>query len=86
MGMQVHVAIADIEAVTKIIRHSDPQEDDGNGEEQWYDHYIVINEGSHYISCDAEFKSGWFDIGFMSEAAMNTLQFLIRNRICFSAS
>lgn len=77
MGMQCFFAVEDVDP--------DSVKKENMGMSGYEVTINIRGEGFTFWS-DWEFKTCWFDIGYMSDSSMAKLKFLIRNRIPFSCS
>jgi len=81
MGMQCHFNVSDIPSDVAVTKDFECIDDDG------LDYYIIVhNHKLYHFSTDSEHESAWFDIGSRSDSAMDKIQWLIKNRICFNCS
>jgi hypothetical protein len=74
MGMQCHFKVTDLPNFSKVV-HFDY-------EEQFYSYQVHPN---WVVDCSIE-GNAWFDIGSCSISAMSNIEWLIKNRVCFTCS
>jgi len=75
MGMQCHFSLNDLPESVEVMRVYDKESDT-----------VSYNLDNGYIVSGGNDHNVWFDIGSMTVAQMAMIQYLIRNRVCFTCS
>jgi len=75
MGMQCHFSLNDLPETVGVSRFYDRNSDTLS--------YTLTNG---YTVSGTDSPNVWFDVGGMSQEALDMIEFLIRNRVCFQCS
>jgi len=75
MGMQCHFSLNDLPETVGVSRFYDKESQTIS----W-----TLTNG--YTVSGTDSPNVWFDVGSMSQAALDMIEWLIRNRICFQCS
>lgn len=86
MGMQVHFQLSALPANAKVqfVEELPPEEDYPFALELAV--IYIPGDGTESFTCSQDRESCWFDVGSCSEASIELIKWLIRNRIIFGCS